>query len=179
MLIIILIPATALAIIWLYLLAQVTAEDWKTAAYNKVLDNRLEIEYLHQKDSADAKRLSKYHGVPLRVMSVIIGSGSEKKIQQLERKNEQLQNGNLSSVNIFSMPGYALQRRVEAIGLGSLHRTIFSKYAELYGRKYAPNKTKQLLAQLLSYPIIGVALSLTLGALMVGMGNDTAGLAGV
>lgn len=177
MLVIILIVSTALAVLWLYLLEQSTAEDWTAAAYNKVLDNRFEIEHLRQKDAEDAEKLSKYHGILHRVMSVVIGSGSEKKIAKLMQENEDLQDGNLKSVNIFSMPGYVLQRRVEAIGKGAIHRSILAKYTELYGKKYAPNKTKQLLSQMLSYPIIGVAASLALGALLASGGNKTGGFA--
>ena len=43
-LVIVLVPATVLTAAWFWLLGQVTREDWVTAAYNRVLDGRLEEE---------------------------------------------------------------------------------------------------------------------------------------
>lgn len=177
MLIIPLILATALMIIWLLLLGQVSEEDWVTAAYCKTLDNRLEIEHLRRKDAEAVRKLSGYHGLPAKVMALYMGKGSEKKIKRLMEENEDLQNGDLGSVSIFAMPGYVLQRRFDAIGHGEIHRTVLTKCTELYGKKYASNKAQQLLAQVLSYPIIGVAVSLMLGTLLVGSENKTGGLA--
>lgn len=45
-LVIVLVPATVLAAAWFWLLGRVTREDWVTAAYNRVLDGRLEEERL-------------------------------------------------------------------------------------------------------------------------------------
>ena len=74
------------------------------------------------------------------------------------------------------MPGYVLLRKVSALGHGTIHKTILEKYTELYGRKYAPNKTKQLLAKLSSYAIIGVAASLALGGLFSAVSDRMTGL---
>ena len=57
-LVIVLVPATVLAAAWFWLLGRVTREDWVTAAYNRVLDGRLEEERLRRKD---ARRLSLIH----------------------------------------------------------------------------------------------------------------------
>ena len=54
---------------------------------------------------------------------------------------------------------------------------LFRSSIELYGKKYAEKKCRQLLAQMLSYPIIGVSLSLALGALLVALGIQTPGFA--
>ena len=54
MLIIAPVAATVLLVAWLFLLGQVSREDWTTAAYNRVLDNRLEEDRLLMKDAARA-----------------------------------------------------------------------------------------------------------------------------
>lgn len=177
MLIVILILATALSVFWLLLLNMVTKEDWIAAAFNVVVDNRMEMDRLRRKDAKKARELAQYHGVSARVMGLFLGGSSEKKIQQLQQQNDALQHGDLKSISLLPMPGYVLQRRVEAIGRGSIHKNILAKYTELYGKKYAANQTKRLLAQMLSYPMIGMAVSLALGALLFGSGNSKGGLA--
>lgn len=176
-LVLILIPATVLAAIWLLLLSQVSEEDWVAAAFCKVLDNREEIEKLRRKDEANEEALEGYHGLAARIMGLVLGGGSEKKIQKLEEQNRALQQGDLRSVSLFAMPGYVLLRRFDAIGRGSVHKSVYEKCLELYGKKYAPNKTRQLMAQILSYPIIGLAVTLALGAMLLGFGNTSGGLA--
>lgn len=176
-LIVILVPATALAAVWLILLGQVAEEDWVNAAFCKVLDNRAAVEKLRRKDEANRETLSRCHGLSAKVMRLILGGGKEKEIQKLERQNQALQQGNLRSVSIFAMPGYVLQRRVPSIGRGNIHKKILTRCVELYGKKYAPNKARQLMAQILSYPVIGLALTFSLGAMQLGLGNTTGGLA--
>ena len=177
MLFAILIIAMALTAAWLVLMGMTTREDWIAAAYNKVLDNLTAIDKLRLKDTQKREKLAEYHGVMAVVMKATSGGTSEKEIAKLERQNAQLQKGRLKALKIFVMPGYVLQRKLESINRGGLHKTILTRSFELYGRKHAENKTKQLLAKLLSYPIIGVALSLTLGAAVMGFGNTTVGLA--
>lgn len=173
----ILIPATILTVIWLLLLSQVSEEDWVAAALCKVLDNREKAEKLRCKDAANREALEDYHGIAARIMGLFLGGGSEKKIQKLEKQNQALQQGDLRTVSLFAMPGYVLLRRFDTIGRGNIHKSVFEKCLELYGKKYAANKTQQLMAQLLSYPIIGLALTLSLGAMMLGLGNTSGGLA--
>lgn len=177
MLIVVLVLATAMLAIWVALLFMITREDWIAAAYNKVLDNLMKIDKLRLKDVAKHEKLAGYHGIAEKVMKLFLGSNSDKEIAKLERQNEQLQGGNLKKLGILVMPGYVLLRKMTAIGHGSIHRTILTKHFELYGKKHAENKTKQLLAKMLSYPIIGVAMSLSLGAIVMGVGNTTAGVA--
>lgn len=172
----VLVPATALTAVWFWLLCRVTREDWVTAAYNRVLDTRLEQERLRRRDARRAAALERYHGIARKVMGLILGGDSRKKIEKLRQEGEALSQGDLRSVSLFEMPGYVLQRRFESLGRGSLHKTLLTRSTELYGKKYAVNKTKQLLARLLSYPILGVAAALALGALTYGMGNRTGGL---
>ncbi|MEI3348847.1 MAG: hypothetical protein V8R55_10790 [Dysosmobacter sp.] len=152
-LVIVLVPATVLAAAWFWLLGQVSREDWVTAAYNRVLDGRLEEERLRRKDARREETLARYHGMAAKVMGLVLGGDSQKKIEKLRQEGEALRSGDLGSVSLFEMPGYVLQRRYKALGRGSLHKTLLERNTELYGKKYAVNKTKQLLARLLSYPI--------------------------
>ncbi len=177
MLIAVLGAATVLGAIWLVLLGMVSEEDWVEAAFNAVLDNRMEIDRLQSRDAANAKILEQYRGAAAKVMGLFLESDSQKKIDALNRKNDALQRGNLRAVRLLDMPGYVLQRRIDAIGRGAVHKAIMEKSIELYGKKYAEKKCRQLLAQMLSYPIIGVSLSLALGALLVALGIQTPGFA--
>lgn len=175
--IIILAAATALTVGWLVLLSRVTNEDWIAAAFSRVLDNRERIDKLRREEAAARRRLEQYHGITRRVMGLFLSKDPSKEIRKLEEENEALQGGELSSVSVLDMPGYVLQRRFEAIGRGSIHKDILEKSVELYGKKYAEKKAAQLLARLLSYPLIGIAVSLMLGELMLCTGNTTSGLA--
>jgi tight adherence protein C len=169
--------ATVLTVIWFVLLGMVADEDWSIAAYNKVLENREQVKKIKVKDAGKQEQLAQYHGLSRTVMSLFLGGGSSKEIAKLERANEALQRGNLKRVNIFAMPGYVLQRKFDAIGKGGIHKNILTKSNELYGKKNAANKTKQIVAGLLSYPIIGVSLSLAIGGICIGGGQTTLGLA--
>ena len=174
MLIVILGLATALMALWLILLGRATNEDWIVRAYNKVFDNRAAIEKLSLKEKEKKERLSRSKGIASVGIKLIYNGNTAKKINSLNRQNERLQEGNLKKLSVFEIPGYVLQREFEAIGKSGAYRTIMSECYELYGKKHAENKTKHLLAKLLSYPIIGVAAALTLGAALMGMGSTTA-----
>ena len=176
MLIAILVIATLLIVGWLILLGRVTREDWVLAAYVKIFDNLAAIKKLRVKDRQVTERLSGYDGIALFVIKLVSGGGSTGKIEKLEADNERLQSGELAKVNTFMMPGYVLQREIEAIGKGAIHKAILSNCFELYGKKHASNKTKQLLAKMLSYPVIGVAVTLMLGVMTLGMDNTSAGM---
>lgn len=177
MLLVVLAIATVLLAVWLFLLSQVSREDWITAAYNRVLDNRMEEDRLRIKDAVRAEKLEQYHGIAAKVMGIFLGGNSEKEITKLQKQSQALQGGDLKSVNLFEMPGYALQRIIPSIGYGVFHKKLLFNCTELYGKKYAANKTRQILARILSYPIIGIAMSLSVGSLAYGMGNRTGGLA--
>ena len=177
MFITILIFATLLTVVWILLLFRVTREDWIAAAYCKVFDNYAAINKIRRKDTEKRKKLSGYYGIASVWMSLTSGRDKEKKIKKLEYKNVRLQKGSMENINIFLMPGYVLQREFSSIGKGGVHKAIMTSNFELYGKKHAPYKTKHLLAKLLSYPIIGVAISLMLGAMLTGIGITTAGAA--
>lgn len=168
--------ATVLLALWLFLLFQVTDEDWVRAASNKVLSNLDAIAALEKKDAENQEKLSQYHGVMAKVMGLIYGGNSQKQIKKLQETNVRLQQGDLRSVNLLVMPGYVAQRRVDALGKGQINKVIYARYVELSGKKYADNRTRQLLAQMCSYPIIGVALALALASIMLGTGNTRMGL---
>jgi len=177
MAIIILVPATALSLVWLVLLGRVTKEDWIAAAYCKVLDNIAAIGRLRAKEAIKHEKLSRYYGISSVAAMILYGGDPDKKVRKLENSNLRLQKGDLRELNVLQMPGYVLQRKFESIGRGGLHKTIMTKSFELFGKKHAANKTTQMLAKLLSYPIIGVAMTLALGALLIGTGNRTVGTA--
>jgi len=159
MLLAVLALATLMVAAWFVLLGMVKTEDWRIAAYNKVLDNLLLADRLREK-----RGLKLPFGDP------------ERKIAKLEAQNGELQRGNLKTLGILDMPGYVFARRFEAFGKGSLHKIIYSKSFELYGKKHAENKTGQLLARIFSYPLIGTAFVLALGAAAMGLGNTEAGV---
>lgn len=169
--------ATVLMAVWLLLLFRAQQEDWVQAAYNKVLGNLDEIKKLERKGREREKKLAQCHGLEARVMGLALGSGPEKEIAKRQRENERLQGGDLGSVNILELPGYVLQRQLDSIGKGSFNKAVYTRFVELDGRKYAAHRTKHLLAQLLSYPILGLALTLCLGAIQLGSGNLQGGLA--
>lgn len=176
MVFLILLLATVLIVFWLALLLMVVSEDWVSAAYAQVVDNRIEIERLKRSDEEKAAELAKYHGIPAKVMGLFLGGTSQKRIEKLSRANRDLQDGCLKSLNILDMPGYVLLRKVDALEHGMLHKAILEKYTELYGRKYAPNKTNQLLARLVSYSIIGVAFALFLGGFLTAVADRMTGI---
>jgi len=166
--------ATVLMFIWILMLTQIRKDDWITAAYNKVLDNIINIEKLKKKDSVNRSKLSQYHGISYKIMKLFISTDSLKEIKKIEQSSAKLQRGNLSSVNIFIMPGYAMLRKSKRIGESTFYASIMTKCLELYGKKHAANKAAQLIAGLLSYPLFGVACSLGIGVLILGSGNDLA-----
>lgn len=168
--------ATILFVVWLLLLFQAQEEDWVQAAYNKVLSNLDEIKKLEAKDKKKEEQLLQYHGLEEKVMGLFLSGNSEKEIQKRMKENERLQDGDLRSINILVLPGYVLQRRVESIGRGSINKTVYTKFVELDGRKYAVQRTQGLIAQLLSYPILGLAVIFCVGAIQLAGGNFTSGL---
>ncbi|GHU93296.1 hypothetical protein FACS1894208_02540 [Clostridia bacterium] len=169
--------ASILAVVWFILLGMVSEQDWVTAAYNKVLDNREQINKLRLKDASKWERLAEYNGVSAKLMGIFLGGDSSKEIAKLERNSESLQHGDLKGLNIFVMPGYVVQRQFDSVGKGGAHKNILTKSFELYGRKNAENKTKQLIAKLISYPLIGVAASLIIAGMAIGADKMTIGLA--
>jgi len=175
MLIFILILSSVMIIAWILLLGRVIDEDWISAAYAKAFDNLAVINRLCVRDSQNEEKRARYQDITALGIKLIANRNSGKKIKKLEQDNEQLQKGNLKSINVFAMPGYVLQREVPAIGKSGVHKIIMSKCYELYGKKHAQYKAKQLLAQMLSYPLIGISALLALGVILSGTGNTSTG----
>jgi len=177
MLIIILIAATLMIVAWLILLGRVTKEDWRQAAYVKHIDNRNTIDKIKVKDEQTSVKMLGYSGIILLIMKIFSGGKSDGRLKKLVRDMYALEKGDMKCINTFIMPGYVLQREIEAIGKGNIHKLIMSKCFELYGKKHASNKTKQLLAKILSYPLIGVGFTLLLGVIFLAFERTSAGTA--
>ena len=174
-LIIILIPATLLLTAWLLLLGRVSREDWVMAAYSKAYDNYTAIDKLRVKDRVRDEKLSKLKGIASIGPRLLLGGDTSATVRKLTQCNEALQRGNLKSINLFTMPGYVLQREFEAIGKSGIHAAILKNSNELYGKKHSPQKARHLLAQLMSYPMIGIAGSAALGSIVMAAGNAAIG----
>jgi membrane protein implicated in regulation of membrane protease activity len=177
MLIVVLAFASLLIIAWLLLLGRVAEADWLSAAYVKVVDDLAGINKLSSRDKRNNQRLSDLQGITAKGMRLLVGGDSSKKIKKLECDIACLKKGEFKSLNIFVMPGYVLQREFSVIGKGSIHKTILAKNLELYGKKHGMHKTKHLLAKLLSYPVIGVAVVLAFGVILLGTDNTSEGMA--
>ena len=149
---------------WLFLMARADRDDWVAAAYAKVLDDLAEIAKLRAKSIRRQEKLASYKGSASVWLSLLLSGDSHRAVTKLKRETARLQSGDLRSLSLLTMPGYVLQRRHESIGKGGLHKAIMSKSFELYGKKHAANKTKHLLAKLLSYPIIGLSVTFVISA---------------
>ena len=165
--IIIMIFATVFTFFWLILLNTASREEWISAAYNKTLENLDSISKLRQKSESNKKKLEMYRGFALSVMKIFIRVDHKKEIAGLERQNERLKKGSMKYIGIFIIPGYTLQKKINDLNKSGIHKKIFNLYSEIYGRKYAEARTKGLFAKIFSYSIIGVPISLTLGAWVI------------
>ena len=177
MILLILIIATLLITAWLILLGRALPEDLKNAANARILDNRALIRKLTIKSKINIGKLSVYSGLVLTFMKLLVYQDISKKVEKLKQENERLQSGKINALSQITLPGYVLQREIDEIGKSGFHKNLLTKCYELYGKKYAPCKTKQLLAKMLSYPVIGVALTLLLAVILLGTENNTAGIA--
>jgi len=177
MIVVLLTVATFFVVIWLVLLGRVKRVDWVQAARVKIFDNRVAINKLRILDKQAEDGLSGYSGITPVFVKKFINGNPAGKIQKFELDINRLKKGDLRSINTFIMPGYVLQREIPSIGRGDIHKKILAKCFELYGKKYASDKTRQLFAKILSYPLAGVASTLILGVLVLCMENKTAGYA--
>ena len=169
--------ATLLTAAWLLLLGRVTSEDRKHALNAKILDNRIIMRKIAVKNNEDIGKLSSYSGIILIVMKLLITGNTNKKIESLKQKTERLMDEKADIQTFITLPGYVLQREIEEIGKSGIYKAILTKCYELYGKKHAPYKAKQLLAKILSYTVIGVAFVLMLADLLISKGNTSAGVA--
>jgi len=182
MLIAILTVATLLIIAWTLLLMRANDDDCKQASETAIFDNIAAVNKLTAKVNTQSRKLSAHINTAGLVGSIAehikhsIEKNAHKKIEKLRSEIQQLQSGRSNGSEIFIMPGYVLQREIEAIGKSSFRKIILSKCFELYGKKRAAHKASQILAKMLSYPIIGIAVTLTIGVVILGFGNNMAGM---
>ena len=148
--------ASVVTVVWLVFLAMVNKEDWRVAAYNKVLQNLDQIDKFELKEAKNKEKLSPYSGIWLWILKQFYDTNFTKKIRKLEKQNESLQKGKLSSVNILIMPGYAMQR-VFHLEQSSTFLKMVQNFSEFYGKKYAVYRAKALFAGIFSYLLIGSA----------------------
>lgn len=158
--------ASALTAVWLIFLMMVNREDWRIVAYNKVLQNLDQIDRFELKEAKNKEKLSGYSGVSLWILKQLYDTDFSKKIKKLNKENEKLQKGKLSGINIFTMPGYAIQR-VFQFEQNSSFLKMVQNFSEFNGRKYALYRTRALFAGIFSYLIIGSAASLLLAGIFI------------
>ena len=168
--------STLLMLFWLLFLITVSREDWETACQSKIADNLMKIDKLRRKDATNEKKLSQYHGISHVFMKLLIGGNSENEIMKIALETKSLNEGIPKGVGILEMPGYTMQRVLSFIGDGVLQKNILTKCLELYGKKYALDKTTQVLARICSYSLIGIAFTLSLGSLIYYLADKKTGL---
>lgn len=157
--------ASAVAAVWLVFLMMVNKEDWREAAYNKVLQNLDAIDQLKLKETKNKKILSGYSGITLQIMKLFYDTDFSKKIRKKEKENADLQKGKLSKVNIFTMPGYSIQRGFH-FNQSSIFLKAVQEFSEFNGKKYAIYRAKGLFADMISYLLLGSIICL-IGAIFL------------
>ena len=176
-LIAVMIISTALAAIWFILLFSCGDEERIDAAYGVLVDNIFKRRELLKKDADKREKLAEYSGVVRSFMRLFYGGNSNKEISKLDSNSESIQAGNLSSVGFAALPGHALIKRFSSLIYNPLFQNLLTQCTELYGRKYAKYKAKCVFAELLSYAIIGVGITLALGALLLALEMTMPGFA--
>ena len=185
MLILILVVATSLLVAWLLLLGRVSDEDVAAVIDNKFFDNSNSMAKIECEQKETQARLNAYKGIATVGMQVVIkirlffSGTAEQRLKKLKKSNDSLQSGDLSILNMFVMPGYVIEREYEAIGKSKIYSAILKRSTELYGKKYSVRKATHLLAEIISYSIIGIVASLVIGTLVMGLGNMTFGAVGM
>ena len=160
-----LIISSVFALAWFALSFLADDEDYINAAYNAILSNKEKIARYQKKERENREKLASYQGLSARLARLFIRGSYEKKKAGLEKKNAFIQN-NAGRVGLFVLPGYVLQRKIAFFGRGTAYKKLMIRHIELYGIMYAERKTRGVIAEMLSFAIIGVALVLALGALL-------------
>lgn len=162
-----LIIATTFMVMWFVLLFSSNQDDFQVLAYNKILDNREKINELRLKDELKLKKIEKYTGISFKILRSLHRKGHIKEIQKIEKTNEKIQGGNFSSISILDLPGYALYRKLEYSFNEAIRKKVYVNCLEYHGKNHVGNKMKEIFAKFLSYSIIGVALSLCIGTMVL------------
>lgn len=168
--------ASVVTVVWIVFLAMVNKEDWRIAAYNKILRNLEEIEKMQRREAKNKAKLSVYSGVTLWILKQFYDTDLSKKIRKLLKQNEKLKKGKLSGISIFVMPGYVIQR-VFHLEEKSMYPKMVQNFSELNGKKYAAYRAKALFANVFSYLLIGTAASLIVGVIAISLAGLQKGAA--
>jgi len=159
---------------WFITLCSANQDDWMAAGYARIYSNMLKIQKLKRKDEQKEEELSQLDGIEAKIRRAFAGKGNAKTIAALESQNTKIQGGDFGPVSVFEIPGYVAIRKFEAIAHSDIYKNILKVFFEVYGRKYAEHLSKQLLAQMLSYAVLGVGAVLAGGAMLaIGMAMDT------
>lgn len=169
--------ATGLFGAWLWLLMSAQKIDWRMAAYCKRLQNTQKIESLEKQEEANRKRVQDSYGAMQTLLRMVVKTDYSKQIQKLQRENEDLAHGRLKKINLLLLPGFAVVRKYPQLTHGGIYKKILTNCFELYGKKYAPYKAKETLAEMASYLLLGLALIFGIGTLEVSTGNRTGAVA--
>jgi tight adherence protein C len=168
--------STALVAAWLALLFSASEEDKVSGGYGKLVDNLFKIQEFRAKEDERLENLAQYSGIAAKVMGVLSGGSPAKKISKIERQNAGVQNGDLSSVPMMLLPGYAALRKFKGITYWKLYKELMVRHMELYGKKYAGYKSAMVMAEMLSYAALGVGLTLALGSMTLAAGLTQPGI---
>ena len=169
--------ASVLLLCWFVLLFSANREDQLTAARGKLLANRTEIAKLKKKEAEAREKLKDYHGLAKVVMKKVLPVDQSKEINAMSKQNAEIRSGDLKSIWGLELPGYVILRIFPGLCAGGIYRKIRSCYYELYGKKHQDLLTRQLMAKIISYPILGTALSLVLGQIVMIAFDTMPGLA--
>lgn len=164
-----LIFATLLLVVYLVFLLTANQEDLSAVAYNKILDNRGRITMLTRKACEREKQLSKKNGLGAVFVRLRYGN-CQQKIARYQGLESKISSGNLRSVAIFEIPGYCICRRFHILQSVALRRNLMSLCGEYYGGAHALEKSKQIVAQVAVYSLVGSILSLAIGSVVISLG---------
>lgn len=187
MFILVLILATLSLISWLLLLGRFSQNDLINAAYCRVFYNYSRIDELDMRLKKRLNRFEMFQNTvkPCKTLTKLTKlmklyelyiNNSTNRINKIKKEIEALLRGNLGCVNLFAMPGYVMLSNFEIFVKNQLHVEIIKRCNELYGKKHSVQKAKHLMAQLLSYTLLGISISLLIGALMLVLGNSVVGV---
>lgn len=165
MLIIPLILSNVLMIIWLILMFAGNEEDFKMMAYNKILDNREKIEKLEIKDKNKEDKLDEYGGISYTFMKLFLGGNSQKEINKLKKVNVEIQRGVLKHLSVLMLPGYVCVRKYSGQLNSRIRKTIYTNCLEYYGRKFVENRMHKMMANAVTYALLGSAICLLAGVI--------------
>ena len=177
--VIILIVASLLIMVWLLLFFRASNNDINALLRAKALNTNTKMEKLQEKDKRLSESLSAYKNFPAfisKFLSAFSVNNLKKQIKKLEVDIAVLQRGKYTAFDAVTLPGYVLLREYDSIVKGSVHKSIQAICTELYGRKYAADKTRELFAKFISYPILGLACTLALGAIFIAISDTVTGL---